>query len=93
MPDWKTLIVIVGTAFSIFFFNEARYADSGTMEQVSIRLEHKIVSDQLRAVQGRIWALEDRHRDKEMPITVLEEYRVLKEEKRKLKEQLSKIKL
>ena len=60
MPNWKTLILVTGTAFSIFFFNEARYADSASVQQVSIRLEHKIVSDQLKAVQGRIWALEDR---------------------------------
>ena len=93
MPNWKSLILIVGTAFSIFFFNETRYADSGTMEQVSTRLEHKIVSDQLKAVQGRIWALEDRYRGKEMPTTVFEEYRTLLEEKKKLKEQLGKIKL
>ena len=92
MPDWKTLIVIVGTAFSIFFFNETRYADSASVEQVSVRLEHKILSDQLRAVQGRIWALEDRFRDKDMPTSVFEEYRALLEEKKTLKEQLKKIK-
>jgi len=90
MPDWKTLILIVGTVFSIFFFNEARYADSALVEQVSIRLEHKIVSDQLKAVQGRIWALEDRYRGNDMPTAVFEEYRALKEEKKKLKEQLRK---
>jgi len=93
MPDWKTLIFVIATVFSIFFFNEARYADSALVEQVSVRLEHKIVTDQLKAVQGRIWALEDRYRDKDMPTTVFEEYRALKEEKEKLKEQLSKIKL
>ena len=92
MPDWKTLLLVTGTAFSIFFFNEARYADSGTVDQVSIRLEHKIVSDQLRDVQRRIWALEDRHRDGDMPTSVFEEYRSLLEEKKKLKERLGKIK-
>jgi hypothetical protein len=92
MPDWKTLILIVGTAFSIFFFNETRYADSALVEQVSVRLEHKILSDQLKAVQGRIWALEDRFRVRAMPTSTLEEYRVLLEEKERLKEQLKKIK-
>lgn len=38
MPDWKTLIFIIGTVFSIFFFNEARYADSALVEQVAMRL-------------------------------------------------------
>jgi len=93
MPDLKTLIFIVGASFSIFFFNETRYADSGTVEQVSVRLEHKIVTDQLKAVQGRIWALEDRYRGNDMPTTVFEEYRALLEEKKKLKEQLGNIKL
>ena len=92
MPDWKTLLLVIGAAFSIFFFNDARYADSALVEQISVRLEHKIVSDQLKAVQGRIWALEDRYRGSNMPTTVFEEYRVLVEEKKKLKEQLSKIK-
>lgn len=93
MPDWKTLIFIVSTAFGVFFFNETRYADSALVEQVSVRLEHKILSDQLRAVQGRIWALEDRFRGRTMPTSTLEEYRSLLEEKERLKEQLKKIKL
>ncbi len=93
MPDLKTMIFIVGAAFSIFFFNETRYADSALVEQVSIRLEHKIVSDQLVAIQSRIWALEDRHKGAEMPTSVFEEYRGLLEKKKKLKEQLGRIKL
>jgi hypothetical protein len=92
MPDWKTLILITGTAFSIFFFNETRYADSAAVEQVAVRLEHKIVSDQLKSVQGRIWALEDRYRGKDLPTSVFEELRLLKEEKEKLKEGLKNIK-
>ena len=75
MPEWKTLIFVIGTVFSIFFFNEARYADSALVEQVSVRLDHKILADQLKAVQGRIWALEDRYRGGEMPAAVFEEYR------------------
>lgn len=92
MPDWKTLLLVTGAAFSIFFFNETRYADSASVAQVSTRLEHKIVSDQLKSVQGRIWALEDRYRDKAMPTSVFEELRLLKEEKKILKEDLRKIK-
>ena len=93
MQEWRTLLLVTGAAFSIFFFNEARYADSGTLEQVSVRLEQKIVSDQLTAIQGRIWALEDRHRGKTMPTTVFEEYRLLLEEKKRLTKQLGNIKL
>ena len=93
MPDLKTIIFIVCAAFSVFFFNEARYADSTTMEQVAMRLDQKIVADQLKAVQGRIWALEDRYRDQTMPTTVFEEYRLLLEDKKRLIKQLGNIKL
>jgi len=93
MPDWRTLLLVTGAAFSIFFFNETRYADSTTMEQVAMRLDQKIVADQLKAVQARIWALEDRHRGKTMPTTVLEEYRQLLEDKKRLIKQLGNIKL
>ena len=92
MPDWKTLIFVIATVFSIFFFNEARYADSALVEQVSVRLDQKIVSDQLKAIQSRIWALEDRYRDSDMPTAVFEEYRSLLEDKKKLKDQLGKLK-
>ena len=93
MPEWRTLLLVTGTAFSIFFFNEARYADSGTMEQVAIRLDQKITEDQLTAIQARIWALEDRHKGVEMPTSVFEEYRGLLEKKKKYIEKLGKIKL
>lgn len=93
MPNWKTLLLVTGTAFSIFFFNETRYADSALVEQVAMRLDQKIVADQLKVVQARIWALEDRYRDKTMPTTVFEEYRLLLEDKKRLTEQLGNIKL
>lgn len=88
MPNLKTIIFVVATAFSVFFFNETRYADSALVEQVSLRLDQKIISDQLKSVQGRIWALEDRYRGNDMPTSVFEEYRALLEEKVKLKKQL-----
>ncbi len=93
MPELKTMIFIVCAAFSVFFFNEARYADSALVEQVAMRLDQKIVADQLKAAQARIWALEDRYREKTMPTTVLEEYRQLLEDKKRLIKQLGNIKL
>ena len=91
MPDLRTLILVVATAFSVFFFSEARYSPaalSADVELVAFRLDQKILSDQLNAIQARIWALEDRYRGQSMPQAVLEEYRVLSERKRKLMEKL-----
>ena len=91
MPDWKTMIFILVTAFSTFFFFEARYSPaalSSDVEQVAFRLDQKILSDQLEATQARIWALQDRYPGGNMPQAVLEEYRALLERKRLLQEKL-----
>ena len=91
MPDWKTLIFIIATAFSTFFFFDARYADSAYVEQVAMRLDQKILSDRLQVIQQRVWQLEDRHRGQSMPQSVLDEYRRLIEEKKRIEKQISKI--
>ena len=91
MPDLRTLILVVATAFSIFFFSEARYSPAALsldVEQVAFRLDQKILSDQLAATQTRIWALQDRYPSGNMPQAVLEEYRALLERKRILQEKL-----
>ena len=91
MPDLRTLILVVATAFSVFFFSEARYSPAALsfdVEQVAFRLDQKILSDQLAATQARIWALQDRYPSGNMPQAVLEEYRALLERKRQLQEKL-----
>ena len=91
MPDLKTLILVVATAFSVFFFSEARYSPAALsldVEQVAFRLDQKIISDQLASTQARIWALQDRYPSGNMPQVVLEEYRALLERKKKLQEKL-----
>lgn len=91
MPNLKTLVFIVATAFSTFFFLETRHAPaeiSQDIEQVALRLDQKILSDQLASVQTRIWALQDRYPAGDMPQAVLEEYRALSERKRRLQEKL-----
>ena len=80
MPDLRTLILVVATAFSVFFFSEARYSPAALsldVEQVAFRLDQKILSDQLAAIQARVWALEDRYSAGAMPQVVLEEYSAL----------------
>ncbi len=91
MPELRTVILIVATAFSVFFFSEARYSPAALsldVEQVAFRLDQKILSDRLVGIQARIWALEDRYRGRVMPQAVLEEYRALIERKRQLQEKL-----
>jgi hypothetical protein len=83
------LIVIIGTCFGVYFFAENRYALSQevkkdiqeikqTQEKESKRLDYKILSDQLRSVQDRIWKIKDRYENKPpKDPTVKEELREL----------------
>ncbi len=89
------LILIIGTCFTVYFYAEGRYALAQEMKKVEQRLDYKILTDQLRAVQERIWQLEDRSNIKKgkmteatSDVTIKEELRKLYEEKRTLEEKL-----
>ena len=61
------------------------------IETVSMRLDAKILEDDRRAIQGRIWQLEDRHGSYDrMTPSVKEEYRRLKDKLRNLDNKLKK---
>ena len=87
-----SLAGVIGLVFSVFLFQDNRYALSQTVKMLEQRLDQKIDSDQLYETQKRIWQLEDRHCDKNLNCTmspsVKEEYRVLKEKKHLLEEKV-----
>lgn len=56
--------------------------------QMSNRLEQKILSDRANYLQERIWKLEDRYRNKQMPQTIIEDIRKLKKEQRMIEKLL-----
>ena len=93
------IVALITICFSVYFWFEGRYAHAGdmmrameTIKKIEIRLDYKIIEDQLRSVQQRIYTIEDRYcHDKskpcdesKMPQTVAEEYRQLKCDKEKL---------
>lgn len=93
------LILIIGTCFGVFFYFDKEYAHAGDMmkameviQKIEIRLDRKIMEDQLRGVQKDIWIIEDRYcpdkskpcTEDKMPQTVREQYRTLKIEKDRL---------
>jgi septal ring factor EnvC (AmiA/AmiB activator) len=78
------LISITGALFAV----DQRYAKSGDVKLVSIRLELKILQDRLNEVNDRIWKLEDRYRGQTAPPEVRDEIRQLRKEKEKLERQI-----
>jgi hypothetical protein len=99
MKTIVTLIVIISACFSVYFYIDGHYAKCADVSQakeqvaqVSQRLDYKIVSDQYRAVQQRIWLIEDRFAAKKMDKTTKEEYQKLQTDKDDLKRQLDGMK-
>jgi len=78
------LIVAAVAVVSSLFALDGRFAKSKDVVQLSKRLELKIVQDRADYVQQRLWQIEDRYKDAPMPPTVLEEYRCLKCELKRL---------
>lgn len=75
------LVLIIGTCFGVYFYAESRYALSEELKQTQQRLEYKIISDQVRSVQDRIWKIWDRCGKDPKDLTVREELRQLEESK------------
>jgi hypothetical protein len=97
------VVGLISVSFGVYFFFENRYAHASDMtkamesiKKLAIRLDYKIIEDQLHAVQQRIWTIEDRYcpdkskpcDESKMPQTVREQYRELKCEKEKLQNDL-----
>lgn len=92
------ILTILAFAFGAYFYFEKTFAHAEDMmkameviKKVGDRLEYKILEDQIRAIQDRLWKLSDRYDKKEMPESVKEEYRKLLEDKKFLEEKLRKL--
>lgn len=76
----SALLGIGATVISI----DDRYAHAEEMKQVvktiealNQRIEQQSKSDRMLAIQERIWQIQDRYREKPMPVDTLEELRFL----------------
>ena len=56
-----SLATIIGFAFACYFYVDAKYARAAELQAVEQRLNYKIESDKLNAMQTRLWSLEDRY--------------------------------
>ena len=87
-----SILTIVGIAFGAYFYIDNRYAQCEDVKKIEKRLDYKIVSDQLKSVQDRIWRLEDRNaKEKVVPKTVKEEQRQLESDKKLLEKKLENL--
>ena len=101
------IVGLIAMCFAVYFFFESRYAHAGDMvkamkaiRKMEIRLDYKIVEDQLRGIQKDIYIIEDRYctdkskpcTEEKMPQTVRERYRELVIEKENLRNELKDLK-
>ena len=95
MNKYLTTIISVLTIFGIIFgaylYIDNRYALSEELNKVNQRLDYKIKSDQLNAVQQRIWNFDDRYQKKGMDNVTTNEYRALQQQKDELNKELTNI--
>lgn len=100
------ILALISVCFGAYFWFDDRYAHASDMvkamdaiKKVSIRLDYKIIEDQLRGVQQRIWTIEDRYcqdttkpcDEGKMPEIAKKQYRELKLERGRLQDGLENL--
>lgn len=91
MKQISVLLGIIGMCFASFFALDARHAGSEVehqVERLSIRLDKKIIADKIVVYQQRVWSIEDRYTNRDMPTETVDQIRWLKEEIKKLEAEL-----
>ncbi|MBI5599652.1 MAG: hypothetical protein HY890_07950 [Deltaproteobacteria bacterium] len=77
-------IAFGGFIWGTYSYLDSKFAKAADMKRIEQRLDGKILEDRVSDIQKRLWTLEERYYKKDMPESVKEEYRNLKEEKNKL---------
>jgi hypothetical protein len=79
--------------FGAFYGLDQRWAKAASVEQLSVRLEQKIIQDQMFAIQERIWKLEDRYKRPGMvcPPEIENEIRNLRQDLKMLELRLKRL--
>jgi len=88
-----TIIVALAGFISTTYVLDARWAKADDVQQLSLRLDLKILTDRSNAIQERLWKLEDRYGAGVPGIPLSEVPDLIKEEFRKLQEELKIIHL
>ena len=72
------VIIALGTIIGGTLAYDSTLVKSEELEKVKNTIRFTIASDEVRQIQDRIWIVEDRHQNVEMPDTVIETIRDLK---------------
>jgi len=87
-----TILMLPGTAGATIYNTFAKQkAHEDLVRRVAMteeRFENKLVYDKIQSYLNRIWALEDRFKDKEMSQEAIEEIRRLREEIKQLEKEM-----
>jgi len=78
------IVIGITTISGLAYKGYGHFAKTEYVMQLSMRLDNKIIQDRIDKIQERMWSLEDRYIDRDMPKAVMEEYRQLKIEKEHL---------
>ena len=82
------IVALLTAFFGAYKYIDTNYAKAQEVQQVSQRLDFWITYDQYLALDKRIYNIKQEYKDTEMPDSIKEEYRNLKEEKDFLKRKL-----
>jgi hypothetical protein len=64
LRDYLGLIIAFAAVIAVISGGMAYFAKADDLRMVEMRLDQKIVSDQIQQVQSRVWQLEDRNQGK-----------------------------
>lgn len=89
------IIIAISLVIGLLFSLDAYVAKAKDVEQLSIRLDQKIIQDRIDFLQAQIWKKEDRHGYDitKMSKEVKDTYRRLKVELEKSKGELEKLRV
>lgn len=87
---YLSALVLLGSVIGAWVFADDRWAKAQQLFALECRLDQKIDQDKANWIQQRIWTLEDRYSQGNMPVSVKEEYRQLKKQLNKLLNKLRK---
>jgi hypothetical protein len=92
-----TWIAAAGAAISSLYggmtFIDDRYARAPQVQLLELRVEEKILTDRVSAIQHRLWKIEDEYGANltGAPVTVKEEYRHMVHDREQIKDQIQSI--
>ena len=88
LKEYLTTIIAGAAVVGIVSGGLSYFAKADDLKLVEMRLDQKIVSDQMSQIQGRVWQLEDRNQGKPCSDWKMQDE---KDEYRKLQEQLKQL--